>query len=154
MSPPRWHNDHDQLAIVAAYLHRMRVEGYPELVEAGRMKPEVAARGLRITGAIAAMWKAIASVEPEPVWITSAAQGGAWDWERRETLESLAIIRRTMADADPGNSELVGIADAVDTLLWWEKQRFSARWFVDTTIALRAQARAGALPPLALGMAA
>ena len=43
MPAPRWQRDHELLACVASQLHALRITGYPELVDAGRMTAIAAA---------------------------------------------------------------------------------------------------------------
>lgn len=133
--------DHRTLAHVAVYLHRQRAEQYPALVDAGALTPEAARAGLRIARAIAADWRAIARLEPEPDWLWDADRGGAYGFERRNTLTDMAIRAREIATADP-SADRSDLADAIEALLASETARPSARWLVDTTLALRAQAAA------------
>ncbi len=139
---PRWRNDRWLLAVVAAAIHAGREQGYPSRVARGEMTQPEADRAIRVAGAIAADWLAIAALEAAPDWTDNPAQGGAWPWERGEELAAASQRARAAADEDPNNFERVGFADAIDTLIWWETASPSARWLADTTIALRAQATA------------
>ena len=140
--PLRWRDDHELLAAVAAHLHQQRVDGYPELVAAGKLSQRSADAGIRIMGAVARGWAAIVAIEPEPAGLHDPFQGGAHAWERVDTFIDRAIRARAIADAHPDDVETVGLADAIDTLLWWETASPSARWLVDMTIELRARAAA------------
>ncbi|WP_267382203.1 MULTISPECIES: hypothetical protein [unclassified Sphingomonas] len=139
---PRWHNDHELLAAVARRLLAQRVEGYPALVDAGRLSPAAADAGIRIMRAVAIGWRLIAAIEPEPEWLGDPEREGAWPFERVASLTIAARSARVAADTSYGDPEAIGFADAVDALLWWETAEPSARWLTDTTRALRAQAAA------------
>lgn len=156
MQDPRFLHDRPALAAVAAYLHQQRVVGYPELIAAGKLSQNKADRALRISNAIAADWAAIAAIEPAPAWLGDPDQGGAYKWERVETLTAMAIRTRTAADVAPEDDRLRDIADCVDVLLLWEARQPSARWLADMTIELRARAAAdrAALATASLGAAA
>lgn len=145
MIRPRWKDDHALLAAVAAYLRDQRADRYPALVTAGRLDPRAAADGIRIVSAIAASWAAIVAFEPEPVGAHDPDTGGAWTFERIDTLRDIAIRTRAAADAAPGEFEIAGLADAVDTLLWWETAQPSARQLADATIEGRARAASARL---------
>jgi len=123
----RWRNDYELLACVASRLHVQRIVGYPDLVETNRMTPAAAADGIRIMGTIACSWWAIAERQPEQPWIHDPELGGAWPYERIAAL-TIAAKRPRAAAADlPNDFEIVGFADAIDTLIWWETARPSAR---------------------------
>jgi hypothetical protein len=140
--PPRWFKDHALLAAVARYLYRQRRDTNRALVEAGTLDSATAETGIRVMRAIAAGWQALAAIAPEPDGLHDGDGHGAWAWERVDALQAASIVARTAADAVPHDFEVTGFADAVDTLLWWETAKPSARFLVDTTIALRAQAAA------------
>jgi hypothetical protein len=139
---PRWFNDHTLLAAVARHLYRQRRDTNRALVEAGTLDSAKAETGTRVMRAIAAEWRALAAIEPEPAGLRDGDGQGAWAFERVAALEAASIVARTAADLAPTDPEVTGFADAVDTLLWWETAKPSARFLVDTTIALRAQANA------------
>lgn len=156
MDTPRFGHDRPALAAVAAYLHQQRVVGYPELIAASKLSQAATDRALRISNAIAADWAAIVAYAPAPDWLTDPKRGGAFKWERVDTLNAMAIRTRTAADVAPEDERLCAIADCVDALLWWEGRQPSARWLADMTIELRARAateRAARLPA-SLGAAA
>ena len=154
---PRAADDKPWLAAMAEQLHRKRVDGYPALVEGGSLSSDEAARGLRITAAIAASWRAIVDFAPEPDWIADPDRGGAYTFERIETLTDAAIKARTLADGRANDREINDLAEAFETLLWWETAQPSARFLTDATIALRSQAAeacAAREPAFKLGEAA
>jgi hypothetical protein len=143
MQPPRWHNDRELLAAVAAVLRDGRIARDAELVDQGSLESGIAAARKRVSSAIADAWRAIAAVEPAPADVDNGdAPVGAWPFERLQLLEATAKAARATADAQPHDPEVTGYADAVDTLLWWEAQRPSARFLVDATIVGRARANA------------
>lgn len=142
MTPPRWFSDHHLLASVARHLHAQRAAYYPRLVVESRLSRAKALDGLRIMRTIARSWRAIAELRPEPVGAQDPDQGGAWPFERVQHLTVAARHARAQADAAEGNVQAADLADAIETLLWWETARPSARWLVDTTIAGRRQANA------------
>lgn len=143
MTQPRWHDDRELLAAVAAVLRDGRVARDAELVEQGSLEPGLAAARRRVASAIADGWRAIAAIEPAPAGLDDGdAPNGAWPFERVQLLAATAKAARAAADAQPHDFEIVGYADAVATLLWWETQRPSARFLVDATIAGRARASA------------
>ena len=135
MTPPRWYMDHALLAAVAEKVHADRLRGYPALVDAGTLSPASAATGIRVMFAIAAGWRAIADVQPEPDWIHDPETGGAWPYERRAHLTAAARRPRAAAIDAPDDFEVVGFADAIDTLLWWETASPTARCIADGIIA-------------------
>lgn len=156
MQLPRFEHDRPGLASVIAYLHQQRVVGYPDLIAAGKITQAAADKALRISNTLAADWAAIAALEPAPAWLADPSRGGAFKWERVETLNAMAIRTRTASDANPEDGRLRDIADAVDTLIWWEGKEPSARWLADMTIELRARAAAdrASRSPASLGAAA
>lgn len=134
---PRWHDDYELLAAVASNLHAQRAAHYPRLVAEGRITRSAALDGLRVMRTIARCWHAIARLQPEPFGIHTPDQGGAWPFERQHHLTLSARHARTRAEANPGEFEIVGFADAVDTLLWWETADMPARLLADINIGLR-----------------
>ena len=137
MTRPRWYDDHELLAAVARRLHAQRAAHYPRLVAEGRITRLQALDGLRIMRTIARCWRAIAQLRPEPLGVHDPAEGGAWPFERRQHLALAARHARVQADANPGEFEIVGFADAIDTLLWWETADMPARLLADINIGLR-----------------
>ena len=137
MPAPRWQRDHELLACVASQLHVLRITGYPELVDAGRMTAIAAADGIRIMGTIACTWWAIVDAQPEAAWTQDPALGGAWPYERLHALTVAARRPRAAAIEWPDDYEIVGFADAIDTLIWWETAQPSARLIADCNRALR-----------------
>ncbi len=126
----RWQHDYELLACVASRLHVQRIIGYPDMVETSRMTLAVAADGIRVMGAIACSWWAIAERRPEQAWIHDPELGGAWPYERVAALTIAAKRPRAAAIDLPNDFEIVGFADAIDTLIWWETARPSARLIV------------------------
>jgi len=137
MPAPRWQHDHELLACVASQLHALRITGDPELVDAGRMTPLAAADGIRIMGTIACTWWAIVDGQPEAAWTQDPELGGAWPYERLHALTVAARRPRAAAIELPNDYEIVGFADAIDTLIWWETAQPSARLIADCNRALR-----------------
>lgn len=135
---PRWRNDYELLAAVAATIHAGRAQRYPTMVLRDELSQDEADRGIRVMAAIAADWRACAVFEAAPDWLDDPARGGAHPFERVNELAAAARRARAAAD-DPHDFEKVGFADAIDTLIWWETATPSARWLIDTTIALRAR---------------
>ena len=131
MPAPRWQHDHELLACVASQLHALRITGYPELVDTGRMTPIAAADGIRIMGTIACTWWAIVDGQPEAAWTQDPELGGAWPYERRHALTVAARRPRAAAIEWPNDYEIVGFADAIDTLVWWETAWPCARLICD-----------------------
>jgi hypothetical protein len=144
--PPRWQHDYELLACVATRLHARRILGYPQLVDAGRMTADAAADGIRVMGTISCTWWAIAEGQPEPQWTQDADAGGAWPYERVAALTIAARRPRAAAIELPNDYDVVGFADAIDTLIWWETARPSARLIVDCNRELRMPARPAAIP--------
>ncbi|WP_347092922.1 hypothetical protein [Sphingomonas parapaucimobilis] len=134
---PRWHDDYELLAAVARNLHAQRAAHYPRLVAEGRITRTIALDGLRVMRTIARCWHAIARLQPEPFGVHTPDLGGAWPYERRNHLTLSARHARTRAEANPGEFEIVGFADAVDTLFWWETADMPARLLADINIGLR-----------------
>lgn len=64
-------------ARAARQLLEQRQERYPALIEAGRLDPAEAARGLAVMGAVAALWNLIDAQEPLPAPLDFAAELGA-----------------------------------------------------------------------------
>ncbi len=146
---PRWQHDYELLACVATRLHAKRILGYPEVVHAGRMTADAAADGIRIMGTIACTWWAIAEGQPEASWTQDPDLGGAWPFERVAALTIAARRARAAAIELPNDYEVVGFADAIDTLIWWETARPSARLIADCNRGLRMPAHPAAIPPIA-----
>jgi hypothetical protein len=140
--PPRWHNDHQLLAAVAAKLLVDREVAYVQRIAAGTLAEDKANDALRVYRSIAEEWRALAALEPEPLGLHTADRGGAWPHERQAALERALAHACTEAEATPECFETVGFADAVATLLWWQGQRPSARFFVDLGIEGRRRANA------------
>ncbi len=151
--PPRWQHDYELLACVATHLHAQRILGYPEVVHAGRMTAGAAADGIRVMGAIACTWWAIVENQLEALWTQDPDLGGAWPYERIAALTIAARRPRAAAIELPNDYEAVGFADAIDTLIWWETARPSARLIADCNGTPRSPAapiaRAVASPPTA-----
>ena len=147
--PPRWQHDFELLACVASRLHAQRIVGYPSLVDAGRMTAGEAADGIRIMGAIACSWWAIAEGRPEAEWTQDPDLGGAWPYERSASLAIAAPRARSAAIELPNDFEIVGFADAIDTLIWWETAQPSARLIADCNRALRTPAPRQSAAPAA-----
>ena len=140
MPAPRWQRDHELLACVASQLHALRITGYPELVDTGRMTPIAAADGIRIMGTIACTWWAIVDGQPEAAWTQDPELGGAWPYERLHALTVAARRPRAAASELPNDYEIVGFADAIDTLIWWETAQPSACLISNCNRALRTPA--------------
>jgi len=147
--PPRWQHDYELLACVATRLHAQRILGYPEVVHAGRMTADAAADGIRVMGTIACTWWAIAKGKPEAPWTQDPDLGGAWPFERVAALTIAARRPRAAAIELPNEYEVVGFADAIDTLIWWETARPSVRLIVDCNRELRMPADHAAIPLIA-----
>lgn len=159
MTAPRWHNDHKLLAAVAKYLVAVEATQLGQLVDVDLLTADAAREQLRPLRRVAAGWRALAAIEPEPDHLYDGDRGGAWPFERRQALDTALANARARADAAPHDVELAGITDAVATLLWWETATPSARFLVDTTIALRARAATDAAdraaqPAFTFGVAA
>jgi hypothetical protein len=137
---PRFADDHATLAAVARHVYRRQADYLRARRDAGTLTTDQALEAARVLRAVAHDWAAIAALGPEPDWINDPALGGAWAFERRDALTDAAIRAREEAAAADGDAELSGIADAVDTLLWWEGQRPTARMIVDATLQGRAEA--------------
>lgn len=133
----RWHDDYELLAAVAGNLHAQRATHYPRLIAEGRITRPAALDGLRVMRTIARTWRAIARLRPEPFGVHTPDTGGAWPFERQHHLIVAARHARARADQRPGEFEIVGFADAVDTLLWWETAAMPARLLADINIGLR-----------------
>ncbi len=147
--PVRWQHDYELLACVATRLHSQRIIGYPDVVHAGRMTARAAADGIRVMGTIACTWWAIAEGQPEALWTRDPDLGGAWPYERIAALTIAARRPRTTAIELPNDYEVVGFADAIDTLIWWETARPSARVIADCNRELRMPARPSATTSIA-----
>lgn len=154
MTAPRWQHDYELLACVATRLHAQRIDGYPKLVHAGRMTADGAADGIRVMGTIACSWWAIAEGHPEARWTQDPDLGGAWPYERVAALTIAARRPRATAIELPNDYDVVGFADAIDTLIWWETARPSARLIADCNRELRMAARPAAITPIATVAAA
>lgn len=137
---PRWWNDHVQLAIVAGYLHGVHAKRCRELFVDRVIDRATAMEAVRVTFTIASTWRAIAALAPAPPWADDPDMGGAWPYERMETLRELQATTRAAADASYGDFETVGLADAVDTLIWWETSSPPARLIADCNIIGRIEA--------------
>ena len=134
---PRWWNDHVQLAIVASYLYRVRADRYRALFVDRVIDRAEALEAVRVPFTIASTWRAIAALAPAPLWTDDPDTGGAWPYERMATLRELAAETRAAADASYGDFETVGLADAVETLIWWETASPPARAIADCNIVWR-----------------
>jgi hypothetical protein len=146
---PRWQHDYELLACVAMQLHAQRIVGYPEVVHVGRMTASAAADGIRVMGTIACTWWAIAEGQLEAHWTQDPELGGAWPYERIAALTIAARRPRATAIELPNDYEVVGFADAIDTLIWWETARPSARLIADCNREIRMPARPTAITPIA-----
>ncbi len=144
---PRWWNDHLQLAVVAVHLHGVRAKHYRALLADRQIKRAAAIEAVRVTFAIECTWRAIAALAPAPLWTDDPETGGAWPYERIATLREIAAETRAAADASYGDFETVGLADAVDTLIWWETASPPARLIADCNIVTRLEA--ASRPPIA-----
>ncbi len=139
---PRWHNDHELLAAVAVKIHADNATRYRALFAEKEITRAAAIEPARVTFAVACSWRAIAALAPAGEWIGDPDMGGAWPYERLQTLQEAAKVARRAADAMSHCFETVGFADAVDTLIWWETASPPARLIADTNMhVLRVAAR-------------
>ena len=120
---PRWHNDHELLAAVAGKIHADNATRHRALFARKKITRVAAIEAVRVTFTISCSWGAIAALAPTPVWIDDPDTGGAWPYERRQMLSEAAEVARRAAEAMPHCFETVGFADAVDTLIWWERPK-------------------------------
>ncbi|WP_010218878.1 hypothetical protein [Sphingomonas sp. PAMC 26621] len=121
---PRYADEHDTLASLAAHLLGERVARYPAAVAAAKLTQADADTGIRIMSAIAARWRAIADRQPLPP--TCACCGGASLHEQRDTLAAAAARTSQIAAKDRGNANKADYAAAATTLLWHAEHALAA----------------------------
>lgn len=120
MTAPRWLHDFELLAMVARHLHTARTIQGRAALDAGRITRDQANDAVRITRAIAKSWSRIADTRRAPGELWDGDAGGAWEHERLKTLQAFASAARRNAYDAAGDWELLGLADAIDTLIHHE----------------------------------
>ncbi|MHA3791488.1 hypothetical protein [Sphingomonas sp. YL-JM2C] len=131
---PYQHN-WDRYAAVAAALHKGRVEGYPRLVEGGRLDPDEADRRIAIMAAAAEIWRAAWNCTlPDPMIV------GTFD--RCDIIGELADARASTARrlaADPSNGGAAYQVECLDEMIAWHRRWTDGPLFcVRLTLQIRA----------------
>lgn len=120
MTAPRWLHDYALLAMVARHLHTARTIQARTALDAGRITRDQANDAVRITRAVAKSWSLIADTRSAPGALWDGHAGGAWDHERIKTLQAFAGAAQRNAYDAAGDWELLGLADAIATLIFHE----------------------------------
>lgn len=120
MSTSRWLHDFELLAMVARHLHTARTLQARAALDAARIGRDQANDAVRVTRAIAKSWSGIADTRCAPGALWDGDAGGAWDHERLKTLQAFAEAAYRNAYDAAGDWELLGLADAIATLIHHE----------------------------------
>lgn len=125
----------DRYAAVAAALLKGREEGYPRLVEAGRIDQDEADRRIAIMAAAAEIWRAAwACTLPDP-FVTGP-------YDRCDIIGELAEARAQTAKrlaADPANGGAAYQVQCLDEMIEWHRRFTDGPLFcVRLTLQLRA----------------
>lgn len=142
---PRLAHSYDVLATIAAQVADERAAGDPRFVTQGRLTEQQAADRLRVAGALAAEWRALADLDPPPAPSASSAelrellQRASETWQKRAATTRKAMISAyqplrdfelyhlySMVETDDRNAAFIRpylIADtaqaALAAMLWW-----------------------------------
>ena len=138
-------------ARAAVMLLRIREEGYPAAIEANKITPADADRGLRLARCIVDQWRWITDpARPTcPAWAEKTDLFGAYSFEMEAELVRAAERQRAIAKRKPTDEGAVRLADLYEALAWLQRTRHGVAWIVlrvDVERSARAveQARAAA----------
>ena len=131
----RW----DCYAAVAAALLKGREQGYPRLVEAGRLTEDEADRRIAIMAACAEIWRAASACTlPDPL----IAHGHDRSDIVAELRRARAITAKLLA-REPGNGAARYRVERIDTMIAWHVRWIEGPLFlVRITLELRARCAA------------
>jgi hypothetical protein len=134
---PRFAYEWPELAKVAAFLHAERERRYPALIAKGKIGRDEADADTRAMAAVADDWRRALAKLPAP------AAPIATRWEKIAALTTAAHRYRARLARDPGNADLIEMVESIEALRWWtSRDPLGLQFLTDTTLALRAAARA------------
>ncbi len=119
-------------ARAAQMLLRIREEGYPAAIEAKKITPADAERGLRLARCIVDQWRWIMdpAQPPCPAWDEKTDLFGAYSFELEAELSRAAVRQRAIAKRKPVNDAAVQLADLYEALAWLQRTRHGVAWIV------------------------
>ncbi|WP_374294147.1 hypothetical protein [Sphingomonas sp.] len=115
---PRRRGDWAGIGRMAAQLLDQREKGYPAAIEAKKLTPDDAERGLRIMRAIVALWRMALEPRdlPQPADYRDAF-GATWE-EMRDDAMRVAGGAWQRARRDPEDADLAAQAELAEALAW------------------------------------
>ena len=119
-------------ARAAMMLLRVREEGYPAAIEANKITPADADRGLRLARCIVDQWRWIVdpAQPPCPVWGEKTDLFGAYSFEMEAELARAAVRQRMIAMRKPADEGAAQLADLYEALAWLQRTRHGVAWIV------------------------
>lgn len=119
---PRRRGDWAGIGRMAVQLLDQREKGYPGAVEAKKLTPDDAERGLRTMRAIVALWRMALEPRdlPQPADYR-AAFGATWE-EMRDDAMRVAGGAWQRARRDPENADLAAQAELAEALAWQHRE--------------------------------
>ena len=115
---PRLSPNWTACARAARQLLDQRQDRYPALVETGRLTPAEAARGLRVMGAVVALWALVDAREPLPDPLDYPAALGAGWAEMIAELDTAAARAAQLATGAPEDRAKREQAELAKALHW------------------------------------
>lgn len=119
-------------ARAAVMLLRIREEGYPAAIEANKITPADAERGLRLARCIVDQWRWITDPArpPCPAWDEKTDLFGAYSFEMEAELARAAERQRAIAKRKPTDEGAAQLADLYEALAWLQRTRHGVAWIV------------------------
>lgn len=134
-------------ARAAQMLLRIREEGYPAAVEAGRMTQAEADRGIHLARCLVAQWRWIMDrARPAcPPWDERGDLFGAYSFEMEADLVRAVQVQRARAAKRPADEAAAELTELFEALAWLQRTRHGVAWIV-LRVDVERSATAGTLP--------
>ncbi|WP_230781540.1 hypothetical protein [Sphingomonas sp. Leaf37] len=136
-------------ARAAINLLRTREAAYPAAIEAGKITPADADRGLHLTRCIVEQWRWIMDKAwpPCPQFDECTDRFGAYNFELAAEITRAAERQRAIAKRKPADEAAAQLADLFEALAWHQRTHAGAAWIVhivdvERSAACKALARA------------
>ena len=134
MTPPALATpQHRHLCARAALtLLRTREEAYPAAIEAGKITPADAERGIHVARCIVEQWRWVVdrAQPPCPEFDEHADRFGAFNFELAAELIRAAERQRAIATRKPTDAGAAQLADLYEALAWHQRTNAGAAWIV------------------------
>lgn len=119
-------------ARAAVTLLRGRERGYPVAVDAKKLTPADAERGIHVARCIVEQWRWIMDTArpPCPAWDEKADLFGVYSFEMEADLRRAAVRQHAIASRKPGDAAAAELADLYDALAWLQRTRHGVAWIV------------------------